>query len=270
VRQLLLKIFLFPFTVGLSFIFLSGCEKKYDTVVDSKGTTPVIISDVKFSLVMVNSDTINLGVERKPDDLLTIQSIVTIKGFHPLGKKEISAIKYSVMTEESSSILGEGFLNDDGISPDKIANDSIFSGNVQFQFKRVLVGKLKLSLWGENQTGDLSNTFLFPFTIVRLNRPPIISNLIAPSTVSLSITNTFYVSVKVFDPDGQGDIKSVLRFTPSGKILQLHAVANDTIFSEIVELNPPPALGPYLFRFCAVDLSNDTSNILTKTIEITN
>ena len=268
-RQLLLKIFLFPFTVGLSFIFLSGCEKKYDTVVDSIGNAPVV-SDARFSLFVVNTDTINIGAERKPDDLLTIQSIATIKAFHPEGKKEISAVKYSFMMDGSSSILGAGLLNDDGILPDRIANDSIYSGDVQFQFKRVLVGKLKLSLWGENQTGDLSNTFLFPFTIVRLNRPPIISNLIAPSTVSLSITNTFYISVKVFDPDGQGDIKSVLRFTPSGKILPLHAVANDTIFSEIVELIPPPAVGFYLFRFCAVDLSSDTSNILTKTIEIIN
>jgi hypothetical protein len=268
VRQLLLKIILFLFAVGFSIILLSGCEKKYDTVINSSGSAP-FVSDASSSLTTINTDTMNVGTRRAPNDLLTIEGIVTIKVSHFEGKNEISAVKYSVMVDDSSSILGIGLLNDEGISPDRIANDSIYSGYVQFQFERVLVGKLTLSIWSENQTGDLSNTILLPLTIVRINRPPIISDLIAPDTINLATTTTFYNSLKVLDPDGQGDIKSVLRFTPSGKILQLHAT-NDSIYTEQVSLNPPPSLGPYTFRFCAVDRSNDTSNILIKTIVITN
>jgi hypothetical protein len=268
VRQFLLEKYFFLFAVVLSILPFSSCEKNYDTIIDSAGSAPVI-SDATSSITVVNTDTIDIGVERKPDDLLTIQSIVTIKVFHPEGKKEISAVKYSVLMDRSSSGLGAGLLNDDGISPDRIANDSIYSGYAQFQIKRVLVGKLTLSLWSETQTGNLSNTILLPFTIVRLNHPPIISDLIAPSTISLSATDTFNIRLKVLDPDGQGDIKSVLRFTPSGKTLQLQAI-NDSIYSEIVELNPPPNPGPYEFRFYAVDRSNDTSNVLTTTIVIKN
>ena len=267
-RQLLLKIFLFPFAVALSFIFLSGCEKKYDTVINSVGSAP-FVSDAISSLTIINTDSMYIGFERKINDLLTIEGIVTIKVSHLEGKKEISAVKYSVMLNDSLSILGTGLLNDEGILPDSIADDSIYSGYVQFQFERVLVGKLTLSLWSENQTGDLSNTILLPLVIVRINHPPIISDLIAPDTINLATTTIFYNSLKVLDPDGQGDIKYVLRFTPSGKILPLHA-ANDSIYAEKVDLNPPPSLGPYIFHFCAVDRSNDTSNILTKTIVITN
>jgi hypothetical protein len=268
VRQLLLKIFIFPFAVGLSFIFLSGCEKKYDTVINSAGNAP-FVSGATSSLTTINTDTMNVGTEREPNDLLTIEGIVTIKVSHLEGKKEISAVKYSVTVDDSSSILGTGFLNDEGILPDQIANDSIYSGYVQFQFERVLVGKLTISLWSENQSGASSNIILLPLTIVRMNHPPIISDLIAPDTVNLATTTIFYNSLKVLDPDGQSDIKSVLRFTPSGKILQLHAT-NDSIYAEQVSLNPPPNLGPYTFRFCAVDQSNDTSNILIKTIVIIN
>ena len=267
-RQLLLKIFLFPFAVGLSFVFHSGCEKKYDTVINSAGSAP-IVSDATSSLTIINTDTMYIGVERKENDLLSIEGIVSIKVSHLEGKKEISAVKYSVMVDDSSSILGTGLLNDEGILPDPIANDSIYSGYVQFQFERVLIGKLTLSLWSENRTGDVSNTILLPLMIVRINHPPIISDLIAPDTVNLATTTTFKESLKVLDPDGQGDIKYVLRFTPSGKILQLRA-ANDSVYYEDVTLIPPPDLGPYTFRFCAVDRSNDTSNILIKTIVITN
>lgn len=267
-RQLLFEIFLFPFLVGLGFISLSGCEKKYDTVVNSSGSAP-IVSDATSSLTIINTDTMSIGIQREANDVLTIKGIVTIKVAHLEGKKEISAVKYSVMVEGSSYLLGTGLLNDEGILPDQIADDSIYSGYIQFQFERVLVGRLTVSLWSENQTGDISNTILLPLTIVRINHPPIISDLIAPDTINLATTTTFEESLKVLDPDGQGDIKSVLRFTPSGKVLSFHAV-NDSSYEEVVSLNPPPSLGPYVFRFCAVDRSNDTSNIIIKTIVVTN
>jgi hypothetical protein len=274
VRQLLLKIFLFPFTVALIIIFLSGCEKRYDTVVDSVGIAPVL-SDARFSLSVVNTDTINIGAERRPDDQLTIRGVASVRVVHFEDIKEIKTVRCSVIKALSSSSNGDGILHDDGVFPDQIANDSTYSGYVDFQILRVEVGEYCITFWSENRSGYIhsqdqhyqSDIALLPLTIVRLNHPPIISNLFAPITISLLNTTTFSISLKVLDPDGQQDIKSVLRFTPSGKILRIYA-ENDSIYSEIVTLNPPPSLGPYLFRFCAVDRSNDTSNILTKTIEI--
>ena len=142
-------------------------------------------------------------------------------------------------------------------------------GTSNFKYNESVVGTFSVNLWSESTAGYNSNTIILPLQIIRLNHPPVISNLIAPDTINIATTTTFNESLKVLDPDGQDDIKSVLKFTPSGKILQLHAI-NDSIYGEQVSLNPPPSIGPYLFRFCAIDRSNDTSNVITKTIVIIN
>jgi hypothetical protein len=268
VRQLLLKKHVVPFTVFLSIFYFSSCEKKFDSIIDPNQNAPIII-DASSSITVINTDTINIGDERKPDDQLTIRGVASIRVFHPQGKKEISEVKYSISVDQSSSIIGEGVLNDDGILPDRIANDSIYSGYIQFQIPRVLVGKLTLSLWSENYAGQLSNTALLPISVIRLNHAPVISDLIAPSTINLATDTSFNISIKVIDPDGQKDIKSVSRYTPSGKVLPLSPY-NDSIYVETVTLIPPPALGTYLFRFRAVDRSSDSSNVLTQTIVIKN
>lgn len=239
-----------------------------DSVIDSPGGVPFVF-DATTTLSHINTDTINIGAERKPGDVLTLLNPVTIKVVQPEGGNGLSSVKYSVAFDESSTILGEGTLSDNGISPDLVQNDGIYSGNAQFQFERVLVGKLTLSIWSENNAGNKSNTYLLPLILMRLNHPPVISDLSAPDSLSLSITNTFYIQLKATDIDGQGDIKSVLRFTPSGKILPLQAV-NDSIYAEWVTLVPAPSVGPYLFHFRAVDRSNDTSNVIAHTILIKN
>jgi hypothetical protein len=267
VRQLLLKHSAVPFIVVIGILLFSSCEKKFDSVLDPVQNSPTAI-DAAFSLNVINTDTINVGNVRQSDDMLSIRGTATVRVFHLQGEKEISAVKYSIM-DLSSSTLGEGNLHDDGVPPDRTANDSIYSGYAQFQIQRVFVGKLKLSIWSENNAGQLSNTALLPISIIRLNHPPVISDLIAPSTINLATTNSFEISLKVIDSDGQNDIKSVSRYTPSGKVLPLFS-SNDSIYVETVTLVPAPDPGSYLFRFRAVDRSNDSSNVLTKTIVITN
>jgi hypothetical protein len=282
VNQLLSKAFLFPFVICINLIFFSGCEKKYDTVINSAGIVP-FVSAATSSLTFINTDTINIGRPvRTPNDLLTINGIATIKVTHTEGKKEISSVKYSIVHDNSLNNLGTGFLNDEGILPDLTANDSIYSGYVQFQFERVLVGKLTLSLWSENRTGESSNTILLPLTIARLNHSPVISDLVIfpNDTINLSTApiknDTIYIfsdSIKVVDPDGQGDILSVIRLTPSGLRAYLKPIKlDDSIYTETVasSINGKPSPGAYLFRFFAIDKSFDTSNVILKTIVITN
>jgi len=270
VRQLLLKNNFFLFVIVLVLVCISGCEKNYNTIVDSPGSVPAI-KDASFSISIVNTDTINIAGQsvRNINDPLTIRGIAKVSVISFGDEKEIPIVGYSVTNSQFSSPLTEGILHDDGVFPDAKANDSVYSGYVEFQIQRVVVGTFSLNIWSESTAGYKSNTLILPLQIVRLNHPPIISNLVAPDTINLSTTTTFNESLKVLDPDGQNDIKSVLRFTPSGKILQLQAMTDST-YGEQVILNPPPNLGPYLFRFCAVDRSNDTSNILTKTIVIIN
>jgi hypothetical protein len=252
----------------VSLFLLSGCEKKDNIIIDSTGTAPVL-TEARFSLSLVNTDTIDVGSERKPDDLLTIRGRGQVSVIHPDGTKGIGQVGYSMTSSQSSSLIVEGTLQDDGIFPDAIANDDVYSGFVSFQIRRVEVGQYSIVFWSESQTGFKSNTIILPLSIVRLNQPPIISDLVTPDTINILDQLSFKISLKVIDPNGQDDIKSVMRFTPSGKVLKLFA-KNDSVYTETVEVDPTTSIGPYLFRFCAVDRSNDTSNVLTKTIVIVN
>lgn len=268
--QLLLKNNFFLFVVILIVLYLYGCEKNYSTVVDSASSAP-FIQNANFSVSVVNTDTINLAGHsvRSSDDTITISGVAQVRIDSAANGMNVSLVGYSVTNFNFSSSLTEGTLHDDGIPPDTKAHDNVYSGYVKFQIQRDFVGAFSINLWSESTAGYLSNTLILPVQIVRLNHPPVISDLFAPDTINLARINTFEISVKVIDPDGQNDIKSVSRFTPSGKVLPLQA-SNDSTYEEIVSLTPPPDLGSYLFRFRAVDRSNDSSNVLTHTIVIVN
>jgi len=269
VSHFLKKIGLVNISLIAIFAFQS-CEKEYNTILDNTGAAPIILEST-FSPVEINTDTINISSERKPSDLLTIKGTGELKVYHINGKNAIKQVVCHISTEIPGEPLNQTFLHDDGIFPDKIPNDSIYSGIIEFQFYRSYVGTLWVSFYGISTTGYQSASRYIPVKIQRLNKPPIISNLSAPDTVirpSCEYDATeFNIFIKVIDPDGQDDIKSVLRFTPSGKIIFFEPV-NDSIYRDGVYLTCSTLPGSYTFRFLAVDRSNDTSNILYKSIVV--
>lgn len=287
-RQLRLKIFLFPFAVGLSFIFLAGCEKKCDTFVDSVGNAPVV-SDARFSLNKVYTDTIyNSEGVKKPDDFLTIRGLASILVSHVGGKMEIAAVRFSLKDNQSLSLVSEGVLLNDGIFPDQNLFDSVYSRSIDFQIRRVFVGKMTLSLWSEDQSGSLSNTFLLPLEIIRRdNQKPFLSNLTMDSLVFVSDKDQFLqLMIKASDPDGQSDILKVFFNSykpPNGSPSienpfqmyddgneELHGdmTAGDGFYGSIIKLPANTRIGIYRFEFHAVDRSLDNSNVIIKNIEI--
>jgi hypothetical protein len=272
-RQLLHRNNSFLFLIVLSLLSISGCEKKNDAVVDPNNNAPEL-SNASFSISIVNTDTMNIaGQGHSPDDTLTIRGNANVSVVFPGDNKETSSVRYSVTNSSFSSPLSEGELHNDGVIPDAKANDSIYSGYIEFQIQRVIVGTFTITLWSENTTGDRSNTILLPLQIIRLNRPPVISDLEAPDTVNLAvIKDEFLIKIKVIDPDGQGDIRGMMRFTPSGLITRFYPlngnIDTDSIYTERVGVIPRPDLGAYLFRFRAVDRTTDSSNVLTKTIVV--
>jgi hypothetical protein len=278
VRQLLLKIFLFPFIVGLSFIFLSGCEKKYDTVIDSVGSAPVI-SGAKFSLTVINTDTMYVGQVQTSHDLFNIRETASLKVIHPDGKEKIASVNYFLGDYQSSIILSEGTLHDDGVPPDLISNDNIYSGYVAFQIQRVVVGDFVLKMWGKNQNGDESNVVFLPVHIGRFNHAPIISNLIAPDT--LHIKDILSLKLQVSDSDGLSDVYEVgyLSLKPdgsyanNGNLIQMYddggeqpqsgdLVEGDGIYTYTTTVPSDAPIGTYVFTFSAFDRLHITSNTI--------
>lgn len=253
----------------LALICFSGiaCEKTDSTIIDTNGYAPAI-SNPTFSFSRINTDTINIDTIRSPFDILTIRGIATIRVYHQQGSDAIKSVSCSFYTNSLDTPIKNNLLNDKGEAPDEIPNDSIYSGYAEFQIFRNYVGQIWVKFVASSITNDQSSACFLPLEIVRLNKPPIISNLLAPDTVYPLQEDQFDIFLKVIDPDGQNDIKAVLRFTPSGKILNLYPTQVDSIYSEFVSLEPPPPAGSYTFRFVAVDRSNDSSNFIYKTIVV--
>ena len=271
------------------FILIStiGCEKNYTTVIDSAGGAP-LIQNANFSVSVVNTDTINLAGHpvRSPEDTVTIRGIAQVRIDSSAGAMNISLVGYSVL--DFSSSLTEGTLHDDGIPPDRNAHDNIYSGYIDFQIQRVFVGILSINLWGESMTGYRSNTSVLPLQVIRLNHPPVLSNLIVDSLISIKGINQkfFPIIIKATDPDGQSDIRIVYfnSYKPNGSPASGNPflmydngdyngtsgdfTADDGYYSLRVGL--PTAAGTYRFEFFAVDRSNDTSNTFIKNIVVTN
>jgi hypothetical protein len=294
VNQLLFKIFLFTSTICLSLILLTGCEKKYDSIVDSAGRAPVI-SDAKFSLSVVNTDTINVGTERKPDDELSIRGIASIKVINNEDASDIGLVQCSVYKDLSSSSIGNDALHDDGIFPDQTIHDNIYSGYVGFKINRVDVGKYWIAFCGESNAGYIyhqdqhyqSSTISLPFQIVRLNRPPFLSNLQMDTLIYLGgVDHYLQLRIAASDSDGQSDIRQVFfnSFKPnglpsSGNPYYMYDDGNenqstgdlikgDGIYGLIISLPKKTIIGTYRFEFHTVDQSLNSSIVLIQNITV--
>lgn len=254
-----------PFTfLGFS-LFLVSCEVSHDAVIDSIHQSPNIIS-ASISPKVINTDSINLGPIRLPEEILTIKIAASVK----INTPTYSRIHYAVFFDRRSAPISEGEFSYSGASA-----DSTFTGEVNFQIQRVFIGNLMLELTPESREGNFGTSFIQTVAIQRLNQAPVLSNLQAPDTVRTSLQQSFIITVQANDPDGASDILSVTRQTPSNLVLTLNdagtngdAVAGDGIFTETVDLTPPPPPGSYPFQFRALDRSNAASNTINHTVVV--
>jgi hypothetical protein len=276
VRRLFLKKISILFIIPLSLLLIPCCEKDSSSVIDSSGNPPILVNG-NFSLTVVNTDTINIGPERKPDDLLNIHGIATVKVIQNQGEPALGSVTCSIYKDLSDSPYGEGVLVDNGVSPDIVANDSLYSGYVYFQIYRVEIGSFWITITSESSSGYISNTLLLPFQVTRLNHPPVISNLTAADTLRLGALHR--LTLQVDDADGQSDIFSVgyLSLKPNGtyanegKLIPMFddgipdfphgdAVANDGIYTYTSDVFLYAEVGTYRYTFYAIDRSGAYSD----------
>jgi hypothetical protein len=232
-----------------------------------------------FSLQVVNTDTIYTGYAQSPEDTLKIRAFASLKVNQPFGDESIGSVRYFLGDFQSSLILGEGTLTNFN------AKDSVYSGFVDFQIQRSVVGDFVLKLWGQNQNGEVSNTFYLTLHITRFNHAPIISNLKAPDT--LHIGGILSLTIKASDPDGIADLYEVGYHTlkpdgsyaNSGNIILMFddgssvfpsgdLVAGDGIYTYTTDVPLTAQKGTYIYTFSALDKLRATSNIITKKIII--
>ncbi|MBF8248409.1 MAG: hypothetical protein HW374_1209, partial [Bacteroidetes bacterium] len=199
----------------------------------------------------------------------------------------VSSVQYIFRNGSGSSILAAGSLLDDGNPPDTQRNDSLYSGRLTFQIVRSTVGVMLVELFAEDGSGYMSNSAILFLRIVRLNRAPILSNLVAPDTVKLaSQDQLLQLRVTANDSDGVSDIRRVSfsSFRPNGNPSsgnpflmfddgQVNGtsgdlVLGDQVYSLRILLPATTEPGTYRFEFQALDLSSVVSNVIIHRIVV--
>lgn len=268
------------FSVLLCAVLLS-CEKYPSDSLDPK-ITPLALKNVIISPSVINTDTINIGPERKPDDVLPIRIIVAATRL----SGSSAEVRYVLSKPEAGIRLSSGVLRDDGIEPDLTANDSVFTAAVRFEITRSDVSTLQMEVWPEDRSHNRGTGWLIPVRITRSNQAPLLSDLVAPDTMRIEgQTKSFVLQVKATDPDGPADIRRVFfnSFRPdgtpsSGNPFEMFddgnanssgdSRAGDGIYSLRVILPATATPGRYRFEFQAVDRSSAVSNTLIHFITV--
>jgi hypothetical protein len=268
-------------------IALAGlsCSPEPVGPLDALAPPPVLIS-VSPSGVIVNTDTMNVGGTRLPTDVLQIPVTLSALVQTPAGTAPVANVSAWIADDRGDVIDGPFEFNDRGVWPDQTAGDGRFSGEAHFSIIRVEVGTWSARVGATGVNGTRSTTAVVPVSIVRNNRPPVISNLTAAASISASDPQPLMLlTVKAVDPDGASDIVRVSfdSFRPTGQPasgnpfvmfddgntggISGDAVARDSVYSLRVQFGGAPT-GIYRFEFRAIDRSSDSSNVIIHHVEV--
>jgi len=248
---------------------LSACEKSESDVIDTATAIPYQTTASIFPDT-VDTDTINVGPQRLPEDILPIT--ISAETHFSSASPYPAEVHLNVLSTSGSSVIASGTMSPTG--PLNPVLGQRYNADVSFTIERTLVGNLQVEFLGTGSDGSSSNTIRVPLSIIRLNQPPVLSNLQAPDTVALeSIQQFLLLQVDVQDPNGSSDIRSVFfnttrpNGTPSsGNPFAMYDdgtngddIPDDGRYSLTVVLPPTTTLGTYTFVFQAVDRSDSLS-----------
>ncbi len=265
---------------------LVGCQKSGDTPIDPFHLPP-FLSDLRVQPLTVNTDTMNVGTERLPTDSLTLSLSVVVTVSGPEGLQAVEAVQARFYKPASQTLIKADNLRDDGKTPDQAANDGLFAGQIPVKIVRADIGDFRVEVTARDKAGLLSNALSSAVRVVRLNRPPVLSDLKAPDSVSVSTAVVLVkLSIKATDPDGQSDIQKVFfnSYRPDGSLstgnpFQMFddgnfngqsgdSEAGDGIYSLTVQLPTTTQRGTYRFVFQATDRSGAQSNEVSHLLRV--
>jgi hypothetical protein len=281
-------------------LFVLGCQSDENTPIDPFHLPPFVKS-FTISPSSVNTDTINVGQQRLPTDTLRITVNATAQVSDPEGISNLREVSVGVYRPKSQDLIKTAPLFDNGIAPDAIAGDGTFTGVVAFNILRSDIGDFRVEVTATNKTELSSNSVSVPLAVVRLNKPPMLSDLTAPDSVSIgSPYLLFTLTIRANDPDGLGDIQKVFfnSFRPDGSPatnnpFQMYddgsesqifpapvftsgdAVKGDGVYTLKIILFPndpltgiPTQRGVYRFEFQATDRSGAVSNTIVHNLTV--
>ena len=247
-----------------------GCEINKTGVIDSKGTPP-FLSDETLS-----PDSTNIDTQIPQNGRYTITTTVRAKVIDPDGPNNVSAVMATVILPRTSDVILRAPLHDDGIPPDPVAGDGVYSGQLQYLITRPQSGRQRIQIGAQDREGLQGNIIERSFYAARNNSPPSLSHLVAPDTVTLPNVGSILIpmNIQAVDSDGLADITDVFfksldssqpntRFYlyDDGKTEHGDMIAGDAIFSIIIQLNASNPRRTYRFAFQAFDTFGDSSGV---------
>ena len=219
-------------------------------------------------------------------DTLTEETVgnvfLSIRADDSHGVEDIDTVRFQIYPPWSPIHIYQGQLRDDGTSGDVDAGDNIFSFRGDMQGILRTIGHYSVRFQAEDVGGLMSHPIVTDFYVFRENSPPALSNLVAPDEVSRSSSPAIPLTVRVIDPEGLSDVKSVYFNTTkpdgspsSGNPFSLFddgtagdVNPGDGVYSLTIYITPQNALGNYRFDFLAEDYAGAVSDTLRHIIRV--
>ena len=267
-------------------ILTVGCEKNNLASGDVQTEIPLLFNPI------VTPDSVHLDNLTPTGGNYSVSTVVKVKMRFQGSSQTVVA---KVLRPTTSDIVTSTTLRDDGIAPDIVANDSLYSGQIQFSVTRALAGRYRIQIVAQTPEGYQSNIIEKSFKLSRRNAMPKVENVSSPDSVNLPTTG--FISVQftaaVSDSDGLADIREVFfkRDTLSTKFflrddggstvnvfdtsatgaIRLSTgdiVAGDGTFSILLPVTTSNTRGTRILKFQAIDSFGDTSNIIQRSFTI--
>jgi len=253
-------------------LFIWGCSIKSTDVIDPANSIYQVTNVTSFA------DT----VYKSGDSVFTFSISLT-------SSSGVSLVFFNVIDPDNNTLNnGPDTLFDDGksVHGDLTRGDNTFSNKYPFS-QSFPNGKYSINYYVVDKNGtSLVASQNFRYNNNQTDFPPVVSDLVAPDTVSLgSDTTKIFLSIKTSDPNGANDISLVYfnSFLPNGNPSSNNpfdmrddgdpyygdAVAGDSIYSKIIGLPPTGVTkGTYRFEFQARDREGIIGNKIIHNIVI--
>lgn len=251
-------------------------------------------ADGNFSDTLIDTLEVVEGEENRPpvvrdpaapdslDEATAGDVFLSVEAEDPQGRGDIDSVFFRFYPPHQPAPSFASRMYDDGSNGDGIAGDGRYSFRGDLREVLTARGDCLFSFHASDRGGLSSHAVVVGFFMDAPNRPPALSSLTAPDSVSRNRIPSFLLSVRADDPQGPEDVRIVYFLTtkpdgtPSdGNPFEMKdngtggdETAYDGLYSLRVEISPDNALGAYRFDFFAEDQSGATSPPLTHTIVV--
>jgi hypothetical protein len=189
----------------LALAVIAGCTKQSGGVIDPAGTPPFLKG------AAVSPDSIRMKSLPQSNGLLTVTVRARTAISDPAGANAVASVNVEVIPSGATDPILTVTMRDDGVSPDSISGDGIYSALVQFTIPRSASGVYILKFAAADNQGLTSNAQQAALFMIRDSHAPVISNLAAPDSVLVPVGGfaNIPISLRATDVDGQADISQV-------------------------------------------------------------